>query len=520
MGKRYKEWTPRQVELLAQSPSDWLPDDDLAYYILDTVERLDLSAIEAVLQAKDPRGTRPYDPRLMVGLLLLGYCVGVTSSRKIERATHRDVSFRVLSGGQHPDHTVISEFRRVHLRALQGLFGQTVQVAQEMGIVQLGRVALDGTKMRANASKHKAMSYERMKKKRDELQADIEAYFAEAERVDREEDALYGKDRRGDELPPELRNRAKRLAKLDEVMAALEAEAARSKAKDLRERAAVQREHAQDAADAVERKRAATRAGQLELRAAKMDPPSSDDNDDDPEPPPASSGDNLPSHRVPATPDGKPKGKAQRNFTDPDSRIMKQDGAFIQGYNAQAVAESSHQIIVGCAVTNQAPDQEHLLPLVEEVQKNCGDYPEELLADAGYWAEDHVGQCEKRGIDPYIATGRLKHGESPPATRGRIPKDLDAKGRMYRKLRTKRGREAYARRKAIVEPVFGQMKEAQGLRRFLLRGVDKVRGEWALMCASHNLRKLHLASLAAGRGEILEQVKFARVSHKSSVKYD
>jgi len=494
MGKRYKEWTPRQVELLPPSPSDWLPDDDLAYFILDTVDRLDLSAIEAVLQSKDPRGTRPYDPRLMVALLLLGYCVGVTSSRKLARATFRDVAFRVIAGGQHPDYSVISEFRRVHLQALRGLFGQTVQVAQEMGIVQLGRVALDGTKMRANASKHKAMSYERMKKKKTKLEADIAAYFAEAERVDREEDALYGKGNRGDELPPELRDRVKRLKKLDEAMAALEAEAARTKATDLRERAARQREHAQETADPVESKRAATRAKQLDARAEKMDPKSSDD--DESEPPPASSGD-LPSHRVPATPSGKPKDKAQRNFTDPDSRIMKHDGGYIQAYNAQAVAEPSHQIVVGCAVTNQAPDQEHLPPLLEEVRRTCGDYPDELLADNGYWAESHVGYCEERGVEPYIATGRLKHGESPPPTRGRIPQSLGTKGRMRRKLGTKKGREIYARRKAVVEPVFGQIKHARGLRSFLLRGLEKVRGEWALMCAGHNLRKLHLASLAA-----------------------
>ena len=448
--KRYREWNPFQSYLLPPSPSEWLPEDHLAYFILDVVEILDLSPIEDAIQAKDPRGTRPYDPRMMTSLLLYGYCVGVRSSRKIETASYEDLAFRVIAGGQHPDHTVISEFRRQHLDGLGGIFVQTAQLAQKAGLVKLGRVALDGTKVQANASKHKAMSYGRMLKAEAELEVEVGQLLAEAERIDREEDERYGRYRRGDELPEELRRREDRLRRIREAKEALEAEAAEARAVLLEERAENQRQKAKTAEDSSERKRAATRAA-----------------------------------------------KAQRNFTDPDSRIMKRDGAYLQGYNCQAVVDEAHQIVVACAVTNQAPDPEHLPPLTEQINVNLGAFPDQLLGDTGYWDEEHVSFCEQREIDPYIATGRQKHGEKLPPVRGRPPKDLDAKGRMQRKLRTKRGREIYARRKAIVEPVFGQMREVQGLGRFLLRGLDKVPGEWQLFNAGHNLLKIFRAQIAA-----------------------
>jgi len=283
--KQYREWLPHQPFLFPPSPHDWLDEGDLAYFIVDVVTVLDLSPIEAAIHSKDTRGTRPYHPRMMTASLLYGYCVGVMSSRKIEKATYRDV-------------------------------------------------------------------------------------------------------------------------------------------------------------------------------------------------------------RVPTTPEGKPKPEAQRNFTDPDSRIMMRDGTYLQGYNGQAAVDDEHQIIVRCAVTNQPPDQQHLPPLVEQIRENCGRYPDKPLADAGYWDEEHVEFCEQRGIDPYIATGRLKHGESSPPIRGRPPKDLDAKGRMYRKLRTKRGRKEYARRKVIPEPVFGQIRVGQGFQQFLLRGIDKVQAEWSRVCAGHNLLEI------------------------------
>jgi transposase len=488
--KAYRPWDPDAVFLLPPSPREWLREDDLAYFILDLVSTLDLTAIEAIYQAKERRGTVPYDPWLLAALLLYGYCTGVRSSRKIEAATYRDIAFRVIAGDHHPDHTVISEFRRLHLGALKGVFLQTVKLAQKAGLVQLGRVALDGTKVKANASKHKAMSYERMLKAEAELVTEIEQMLAEAERIDQEEDKQYGRGRRGDELPAELKRREDRLRKIREAKAALEAEAARTREETLRAQADRQREQAEQAEDPTERKRAASRAAKAEAEADKLrgvgpgEPP-----------PPSSPAQDLPHHRVPATPDGKPEPKAQRNFTDPDSRIMKKDGAFEQAFNCQAVAEASHQIIVACEATNQAPDVEHLPALVEQTRDNCDAYPGELLADAGYFQVEHVGFCEQRGIESYVPPERLKHGEKLPPLE-EPPEGLDAKGRMRQKLRTQKGRETYARRKVIIEPVFGQMTEVQSFRRFLLRGLDKIRGEWALVCAGHNLRKMFLAGVA------------------------
>ena len=472
------------------SPHEWLPENDLAYFILDVVEELDISAIERVVQRRDPRGTQPYHPRMMLALILYGYCIGVVSSRKVEQATYRDLGFCVIAAGQHPDHTVISDFRQRHLEFIRDLFLQTVRLCQEAGLVRLGRVALDGSKVEANASKHKAMSYERMLKKEAELGEEIDELLARAEQTDQEEDTRFGRESRGDELPEELQRRQGRRAKIREARLALEAEAAQARASELEEQAARQRAQAELVDDPAEQKRASTRAAKAEGKAAAL-------RGDDDEPPPSSSGDGeLPRHRVPATPDGAPKPKAQRNFTDPESRIMKRGQAYLQGYNGQAMVDDAAQVIVATGVTNQAPDQEHLEPLLERTKENCGDYPDEALADAGYWSDSNAAYCEAHGVDGYIATGRLKHGEEMPPVRGPPPGDLDSKGRMRRKLRTKKGKKVYARRKAIVEPVFGQMKEVRGLRRFLLRGLRKVQAEWDLWCATHNLLKLYRSGWA------------------------
>lgn len=487
--KTYRPWDPRQSLLLPPSLLDWLPEDDLAYFILDVVGSLDLRPIEDAYQEKDARGTRPYSPRMMTALLLYGYSVGVRSSRRIEAGTWRDVAFRVIAGDQHPDHTVISEFRRLHLSALGGLFLETVRLAQRAGLVRLGQVALDGTKMKANASKHKAMSHGRMVKTESELREEIAQLLAEAEATDRTEDELHGVGRRGDELPVELRRRTDRLRRIEEARSALEAEARESRARALLEQAERQREHSQTAEDRVERQRAATRARQAEERAAALR------GDDEGEPPTAggSSDAEWPRHRVSATPEGTPTPQAQRNFTDPDSRIMKRDGSYLQGYNCQAAVDAERQVIVACAATNQAPDQEHLPPAVEQVRANCGQYPEQLLADAGYWASAHVDFCEARGVDPFLATGRKGQVEPVPTS---PPENPDARTRMARKLATSAGRAVYARRKVIAEPVFGQIRVVLDFHGFLLRGLRKVGGEWSLICAAHNLRKLHRAARA------------------------
>lgn len=479
-----------QKLLLPPDLQDWLPDDHLARFILEVVDELDLGEIYEPYRRKDARGRAAYHPKMMVALLIYAYCVGRPSSRKIERATYEDVPFRVIAGDQHPDHDTIATFRREHLAALSGLFFQVLRLCQRAGLVKLGHVALDGTKIEANASKRKAMSYGRMSKAERELEAEVARLLAEAEQADQAEDARYGKGRRGDELPDELARREDRLKRIREVKAELEAEAAAARARVLEERRA-QDPRDDDPSDddpprgarlAKRREEKAKQAREkAQAKAEEAGCPAPDLAPRDP--------DALPSHQVEHDRDGDPTDRAQRNFVDPDSRIMKSNGAYVQGYNAQIAVDEAHQVIVAEAVTNQAPDQEHLRPMLGRIEQALGVGPEHLSVDAGYWSEANADYCEGRGIDAYIATGRLKHGESLPPIRGRPPKDLDAKGRMQRKVRTKKGRAIYARRKAIVEPVIGQTK-GRGFRRFSLRGLDKVRGEHTLISTTHNLLKL------------------------------
>ena len=438
---RFRSYAPDQLLLLPPDLREWLPEGHVAYFILDLLGELDLSEIYASYDGS--KGGRPgFDPRLMVGLLLYAYCQGVASSRKIEKATYESVPFRVLAANQHPDHDTIAEFRRRHLIALSGLFVQVLHLCQKAGLVRLGHVAMDGTKLRANASKHKAMSYGRMKEKVTELEAQVAALLAEAEAVDAAEDAQYGKGSRGDELPEELRFRQQRLEKIRQAKEALEAEARAEKQRRQRESVANGKQDAEASPDAQ----------------------------------------------------AEPAEKAQRNFTDPDSRIML-DGAtksFEQSYNCQAAVDSQAQVIVAAQVTQQANDKQQIKPLTEQMKANLGGVkPRAISADAGYFSEDNVSYLESEKIEPYVATGRQKHGTAESAVpRGRIPSRATVRERMARKLRTKRGKREYSRRKETVEPVFGQIKEARGLRRFLLRGLESVQAEWNLICATHNLLKL------------------------------
>jgi transposase len=474
---------PTQSLLLPCSPMDWLPQGHLAYFILDVVDQLDLSEIEAAVQASDPRGTRPYSPAMMMALLVYGYCVGVRSSRKIERATYEDVAFRVLAGGNHPDHTRISEFRRVHQRAFRGLFTQVLQLCQKAGLVKLGRVAIDGTKVQANASKHKAMSYERMVKTEKRLEREVERLMAEAEKVDAEEDARYGVGRSEEDLPEELRRREQRLEKIRQAKAALETEARVSRAKDLKEQAARAREGAERTASERVRKGQLTRAARAEAAAVAVD---------DSEPaPPSGGGGGLPEHRVRTTPAGQPHPKAQRNFTDPDSRIMESSGVILQGFNCQAAVDGSSQVVLAAEVTNQAPDNGNLMPMIEQVRNNCGAAPAIVTADSGYWAPSVPAAAAALGTDAYIATERRRHWDCDDTiTQGEPPEGDDTRETMRWKLRTVAGRKIYAERKCIAEPVFGRTKEQRQFRRFLLRGLASARAEWTLICATHNLLKL------------------------------
>ena len=463
---------------------EWLPEGHLAYFILEVIRELDLSGIEEKVQRKDWRGTRPYSPQMMTGLLLYGYAVGVFSSRRIERSTYEDVAFRVLAGGEHPHFTTINEFRLEHGPALSALFVQVLQLCHRAGLRTVGHVSLDGTKVGANASKHKAMSYGRMKDEEKRLLAEVEQLLARADQVDAEEDAWYGRGQRPEDLPEELRRRDTRLAKIREARLALEKEAAEARAAQLLEQAANQRQRAETATDPVERKRAATRAGNSEQQAADLTGHDDDDDDDAG----ASPTTELPQHRVPTTEDGKPTSKAQRNFTDPDSRIMVHNGAFVQAYNAQAVVSES-QLIVAHAVTNQPPDQQHLIPMMERVRDNCGKLPDVLTADAGFMAEDNARYCDRNNLDAYIAV-RRKNDDQVGASRLPMTAAEQVRWDMREKLRSALGRELYARRKTIVEPVFGQIKYAMRFLRFSHRGLAKVGSEWGIVCTCHNLLKL------------------------------
>ena len=501
--KSFRPWNPEQTLLLPPSPVDWLPEHHLVFFLLDLAAELDLDEIHAVYRQKDPRGEKAYEPRMMVVLLLYAYCVGLPSSRKIEKACWEDAAFRVLTGNQQPDHSRVSDFRRRHLDALAGLFIQVLRLCQKAGLVSLGTVALDGTKVKANASKHKAMSHERMLKSERQLEAEMRALLRKAEIIDAQEDGQYGKGNRGDELPVELQRRSSRLEWIRKAKAELEAEAAAAKARQRQEQAeAAELEAAQTegGGDAQLSRRAARRARGARKRvddaqklaietaeAAGLESPVFTATLDAVA---------MPQRQLPRDPSGKPKPQAQRNFTDPGSHILKGADGWIQGYNCQAAVDGDHQVVVAIGVSNQPSDAVHLLPMLERIQANTGELPNALIADAGYCSTANLEACEEKGLNAYISTSRQQHGQRPRPSRGRPPKDLDARGRMERKLRSKAGQAIYALRKTVVEPVFGQIKGARGLDRFRLRGLEKVNGEWALMATTHNILKLFRASLA------------------------
>ena len=446
MSKKFRNWAPDQTWLLPPSPRDWLSENHLVYFLLDVVGEMDLAPFFERYK-NSITGQPPFHPRMMVTLLLYSYCKGVFSSRKIQSRCVEDVAFRVIVGEDIPDFRTISDFRKDNLQHMQSLFVQTLQVCAEAGLVKVGRVALDGAKVKANASRHKAMSYDRMKKDEERLQQEIADLMAQADAADSADDEQFG-DRHGDELPDELARRQSRLAKIREARQALE-EAARQKAKD---------------------------------HAAKME---------------------AEGRRHRTKPDeAVPKDRDQRNFTDPESKIMKTSNkGFDQCGNAQIVT-TEDQIIVAADVTNQANDVRQVEPMVEQLQSNVeaaelDGRVKEFLADAGYFSETNTEVVTKASMDPFIATQRLKHNEQIPAcAKGRTPGDLTPKQLMARKLRTKKGKETYAKRKWMVEPVFGQIKACRGFRQFLLRSLKKMQGEWTLVSLTHNLLKAFRAQPA------------------------
>jgi transposase len=384
----------------------------------------------------DGRRNRPFDPRMMVKVLLYGYATGTFSSRKLAKKLEEDVALRVLGAGNFPAHRTICEFRQRHLLEFQELFVELVRIARETGMIRLGTVAVDGAKVKANASKRKAMSYKRMKEEDERLRREIEQLTQEASRVDAEEDRIYGEDRRGDELPEELRRREDRLAKIEAAM------------KRLRERQA-EEDRQKGRHEGDDRKN--PRGGRKFKREF-----------------------------------GEPDEKAQDNFTDPDSRIMKSKGSFQQCYNTQIAVDDGSQLIVATGMTQSAGDNPQLLKLLDETEKNTKVRPKQLLADAGYRDEANFRVLEKRGIEAYVSLGR----EGKKAPQEPTP-ELPASWRMAEKLRTEVGRARYKRRKAIVEPVFGWVKQVLGFRRFSLRGIEKVTGEWDLLCLAVNLKRMN-----------------------------
>ena len=484
MNKSYQPWTQDQPYLLPPSLREWLPEDHLAWFILEVVSQLDLSPIEGAIQGKDARGQRPYHPAMMVALLVYAYCTGVYSSRRIERACHEDVAFRVISGNMQPFFTTINEFRRVHREHFGALFVEVLKLCQRAGLVKLRHVAIDGTKVKANASKHKAMSYKRMLREEQRLREEVERLLAEADTADAGEDARYGEGTRGDELPEELRRRETRLARIRQAKAELEVEARQTRARELREQAQGLEASAQSHPDPSMQRRLRTKAAKRRASAEELDPP-----EDDPPQSPGSGG--LARKPTPATPDGRPREHAQRNFTDPDSSIMMGADGFIQGYNAQLAVDDAHQIIVACGVTDQPPDNANLEPMLERVRANAGEAPRNATGDAGYWHPEVEARAQALGTTAWVATERQRHGEAGPATNaGEPPEELDPRARMRFRLDTPQGRALYARRKAVVEPVNGQVKHARRFRQFSLRGLAAVDSEWTLVSLCHNLLKL------------------------------
>ena len=436
MPTSYRLYLPDQGLLLPTSLSEWLPEDHLAYFISDAVEAMDLEAFHARYEG-DGRRRQPFDPRMMVKVLIYGYASGVFSSRKIARKLSEDVAFRVLSANNFPAHRTIREFRQVHLPEFSALFVQVVKLAREAGLVKLGRLGVDGTKIKANASKHRAMSYARMKDEQARLEREIAGLLKQAEALDRSEDAQHGSDGDDGGLPQELKRRSDRLKVIQAAKARLE-----------------ERQRQEDKADA----RIVDEAGQTRAMGGR---------------------------RV-LRPYGVPPADAQQNFTDPDSRIMPTAAGFEQCYNAQAAVDEGSQLIVAAALSNNSNDCPCLIPMIDQAECNTGMSPQMTLADTGYASEAGLRELEERALPACVALGR-EHKQQRAVNAARHP----ASARMARWLSTPEGRAHYRRRKTIPEPVFGWIKQVLGFRSFSVRGLTAVSAEWRLMCTAMNLRRLH-----------------------------
>ena len=455
MGKRFRTCDLNQPYLLPPSLQDWLPPQHLARFIAEVAEELDLNAIYAEHDRKDGRGQAAYHPLMLTRVLLYAYAIGMTSSRRIEKATYEDVAIRFLAADQHPDHDTIAAFRQQHLEQLAALFAQALRLCQRAGLVKLGNVALDGTKIQASASREQSVSFARLSEQERQLCATVERLLEQAAQTDREEDERYGKGRRGDELPPELADAQSRLKKIRDAKRALEQEAAEQLNQARRDHPYAPRrgrprkdEPAPDRSE-VERQKSKNRLRRAIQNAAHP--------------------------------------SRQYNFTDPDSRVMRDNGlgCFLQAYNAQAAVDGHAQVIVATDVTQEVVDRAQLLPMCERIRETLGELPPVITADAGYWDTASLENPALRGIEVLVAPDAMHRWASPKPA-----KPSAAVERMRERLRGGPWRALYNQRREIVEPVFGQIKEARGLRRFRFRGLRKVRAEWQLICLTHNLLKL------------------------------
>ena len=438
MSKTFRPWKIDQPLLLPVTVQDFVDEDHLARFVVDlVVEHLDLREIEAAYASE--RGQPPFDPAMMTALLLYAYCSGVYSSRRIAKASRERVDFMSIVGLDAPDFRTISDFRKRHLKALASLFTQVLKLCAQAGLVKLGHVALDGTKIKANASKHKAMSYERMAKRAAELEAEVARWMSAAETADAKEDKAFGRDKSGEEMPDWVANKKRRAEKIRAAQAELEAEAK-----------ALAEAKAKAQAEAEEKRKAEGR----KKRGRPAAPPSD-----------------------------KPDPKAQKNFTDPESRIMKTKDGFIQGYNAQAAVDATAQVIVAHDLDAEQSDQHQLTPLVDAIDSQLGKKPEQVSADAGYCSNANLAALEEREIDAYVAPGRAKHATEGEGGGERV-------AAMREKIKAGGHESPYRLRKQLPEPVFGQIKQARGFRQFLLRGVEKVKREWGFVCLAHNVLKL------------------------------
>jgi transposase len=461
MARGFIEADRDQLYLMPPSVKDWLPENDLAWFVVDAAERMDLAPFKAGLR-EDGAGRPAHAPEVMVPLLLYAYCLGERSSRVIERQCRMSVGFRVVAANLAPDHSTICRFRSEHRESLEGLFTDALSLCAAAGLVKVGLVALDGTKMKGNA----ALAANRTE---ESIREEVRRMLDEAEAVDAEEDAKYGKDRRGDELPEGLQRREDRKKRLAECQAQIEREKAERKAEQERKIAEREREEAE---------------------TGKKKP-----------------------GRKPKGPEEIQAKEPKANVTDPDSRILKTRTGYVQGYNAQAVA-TEEQIIVAAEVTQEANDVQQLHPMLAKAGEELAAagvemVMEKAVADAGYMSEENLAADDPEGPELFIAVTKDRkqrsNADDPP--RGRTPDGLSHRARMKRKLLTVRGRATYRKRGQIIEPVFGQIKDARHADRFLLRRLVGARLEWKLLCLTHNLLKLFRSGAAAwARGMVQADV--------------